>query len=103
TRTFGVSRTTVSSWIKKKEFSFLLCIQPWSSPTQQIPLLRRWNWTNCGRLSSKKHATSGCGIALCRKIRQVVAYARGDRSKKTCLRLWEAIASVYRQGQCFTD
>ena len=23
TRTFGVSRTTVSSWIKKKEFSFL--------------------------------------------------------------------------------
>ncbi len=46
TCTFGVSRTTVSRWIKKKEFSFLLSVQPWSSPTQQIPLPRRWNWTN---------------------------------------------------------
>jgi insertion element IS1 protein InsB len=40
---------------------------------------------------------------LCRKTRQVVAYAVGDRSKKTCLRLWEAIPSAYRQGHCFTD
>ena len=42
-------------------------------------------------------------IALCRKTRQVVAYALGDRSKQTCLRLWEAISSVYRNGHCFTD
>src|SRR5258706_13804621 len=45
TRTFGVSRTTVSSWIKKKERSFLLCLPlclPW---IQRIPLPRRWNWT----------------------------------------------------------
>jgi insertion element IS1 protein InsB len=33
----------------------------------------------------------------------VVAYAIGDRSKKTCLRLWEATAEGYRQGHCFTD
>jgi hypothetical protein len=33
-------------------------------------------------------------IALCRKTRQVVAYAIGDRSKETCLRLWEAIPSA---------
>lgn len=43
------------------------------------------------------------GIALCRKTRQVVAYAIGDRRKRTCLRLWEAIPSFYRQGSCFTD
>ena len=42
-------------------------------------------------------------IALCRKTRQVVAYALGDRSKQTCLCLWEAIPSVYRKGHCFTD
>jgi len=41
-------------------------------------------------------------IALCRKTQQVVAYAVGDRSKKTCQQLWEAIASTYRQGHCFT-
>src|SRR6266481_2994773 len=66
TRTFGVSRTTVSKWIKKNHDS--------------------WIW-----------------IALCRKTRQVVAYAVGDRSKKTCQRLWEAIPQGYRQGHCFTD
>ena len=33
----------------------------------------------------------------------MVAYAVGDRSKKTCQRLWEAIAEEYRQGHCFTD
>jgi insertion element IS1 protein InsB len=37
-------------------------------------------------------------IALCRKTRQVVAYAVGDRSKQTCQRLWEAIPQGYRQG-----
>ncbi len=42
-------------------------------------------------------------IALCRKTRQVVAYALGDRSKQTCFCLWEAIPSAYRTGHCFTD
>jgi len=51
----------------------------------------------------KKANNSWIWIALCRKTRQVVAYAVGDRSKKTCQRLWEAIPSEYRQGHCFTD
>ena len=42
-------------------------------------------------------------IALCRTRRQVVASAVGDRSKRTCQRLWEAIPQGYRQGHCFTD
>jgi insertion element IS1 protein InsB len=42
-------------------------------------------------------------MALCRKTRQVVAYALGDRSKQTCRRLWESIPSAYRRGYCFTD
>ena len=40
TRTFGVSRTTVSSWIKKKELSFLPYVPPCSPRTQRIPLPR---------------------------------------------------------------
>jgi len=40
---------------------------------------------------------------LCRKTRQVVAYAVGDRSEKTCRKLWEAIPAVYRVGHCYTD
>ena len=42
-------------------------------------------------------------IALCRKTRQVVSYALGNRSQETCRRLWETIPESYRQGYCFTD
>jgi IS1 family transposase len=51
----------------------------------------------------KKAQHTWIWIALCRKTRQVVAYAVGDRSKRTCQRLWEAIPQGYRQGHCFTD
>jgi len=42
-------------------------------------------------------------IALCRKTRQVVAYAVGDRSKETCQRLWNSIPEAYRSGHCYSD
>ena len=42
-------------------------------------------------------------IALCRQTRQVVAYATGDRSAKTCQKLWERIPAAFRTGHCFTD
>jgi insertion element IS1 protein InsB len=51
----------------------------------------------------KKANDSWIWIALCRKTHQVVSYAIGDRSKKTCQRLWEAIPDIYRAGHCFTD
>ena len=42
-------------------------------------------------------------IALCRRTRQVVAYAIGDRSKRTCRKLWEAIPEAYRIAHCYSD
>ncbi len=42
-------------------------------------------------------------IALCRRTRQVVAYAIGDRSKRTCRKLWEAIPEAYRRAHCYSD
>ena len=42
-------------------------------------------------------------IALCRKTRQVVARAVGDRSEKTCRELWNNVPEEYRQGHCFSD
>ena len=98
--TFGVSRTTVSIWIKKKELSFRLCVPPCSPRSQRIPLPRCWNWTNGWLVCAQKGHDSWMWIVLCRKTRQVVAYAVGDRSKQTCQRLWEAIPQEYRQGQC---
>jgi IS1 family transposase len=51
----------------------------------------------------KKTNKAWIWIALCRKTRQVVAYAIGDRSEKTCCILWEAIPEAYRSGHCYTD
>lgn len=42
-------------------------------------------------------------VALCRKTRQIVARAVGDRSEKTCQELWDNIPEDYREGHCFTD
>ena len=52
---------------------------------------------------AKKMNQSWIWIALCRRTRQVVAYAIGDRSEATCRRLWNAIPAAYRSGHCFTD
>ncbi len=46
----------------------------------------------------KKTNQAWIWIALCRKTRQVVAYALGDRSQQT-----EAIPPAYRAGHCDTD
>ncbi len=51
----------------------------------------------------KKMNTSWIWIALCRKTRQVVSYAIGDRSKETCQKLWNKIPLAYYGGKCFTD
>ena len=42
-------------------------------------------------------------LAQCRRTRQIVAYAVGDRGEATCRLLWERIPAVYRRGLCYTD
>ena len=52
---------------------------------------------------SEKDNQAWIWIALCRKTRQVIAYAIGDRSKETCQKLWESIPKAYRAGHCYSD
>src|SRR6266498_399117 len=66
-RTFGVARSTVISWLRKKANKV-------------------WIW-----------------LALCRKTRQIVGYALGDRDEATCRKLWQSIPAKYRRGTCYTD
>jgi insertion element IS1 protein InsB len=42
-------------------------------------------------------------LAICRKTRQIVGYARGDRDESTCRKLWQSIPANYRRGRCYTD
>ncbi len=47
---------------------------------------KRWLWT-----------------ALCRRTRQIVAYAIGDRSEVTCLKLWHSIPMAYKHCLTYSD
>ena len=42
-------------------------------------------------------------IVLCRKTRQIVSRAIGDRSKETCQMLWDGVPPAYKSGHCFSD
>lgn len=83
-RTFGVSRTSVIEWIKKAEklpaLSETVMIPDANDPeATTLELDELWSFV------LRKANQAWVWIALCRKTRQVVAYAIGDRSEKTCL------------------
>src|SRR3989442_9363697 len=61
TRTFGVSRTTVSAWIKKGTQLPPLWT-PLRAPDPEDPTSTTWNPIGCGRLCSKKLTTPRCGL-----------------------------------------
>lgn len=42
-------------------------------------------------------------LAQCRRTRQIVAYAIGDRSEATCRLLWERVPASYKRGLLYTD
>jgi len=42
-------------------------------------------------------------LALCRRTRQIVAYAIGDRSERTCRLLWARVPAALRRALTFTD
>ena len=42
-------------------------------------------------------------LALCRRTRQIVAFAIGCRGVKTCRVLWSRIPQAYKAGHCFAD
>ncbi len=42
-------------------------------------------------------------LAQCRRTRQIVAYAVGDRSEKTCALLWKRVPKSYKKAVLYTD
>jgi IS1 family transposase len=70
---------------------------PQDSSTATLELDELWSFV------TKKTNQAWIWIALCRKTRQVVAYAVGQRDETTCRRLWNAIPLIYRRGICYSD
>ncbi|PSO56643.1 MAG: hypothetical protein BRC39_16840 [Cyanobacteria bacterium QH_7_48_89] len=102
-RTFGISRKTVSTWLKKNSLNYHHACQtrtkpdPSDSNTIALELDELWSFV------IKKANKRWIWIALCRRTRQVVAYVIGDRSETTCRKLREYIPESYRHGLCYTD
>jgi hypothetical protein len=107
-----VSRATVSSWLKKKALNFPLSTRPCSLSILRMSLPPHWNWMNCGRLCSKQPTRVGCGLPCAARHGKWSPMRLRDRSKQTCLRLWESIPFAYRRdivsptagwrtGRCF--
>ena len=42
-------------------------------------------------------------LAQCRRTRQIVAYALGDRSEKTCVLLWKRVPKSYQKALLYSD
>jgi transposase-like protein len=103
TRTFGVSRATVSTWLKKKVAQLPPLHTTLLAPIPKMPLPRRWNPTYCGHLCSKKPTTPGCGWPY---------VARRDRwspmpsvigVKKRVSGCGKPFCDTHRTGHCFMD
>lgn len=56
-------------------------------------------WSFVHRKKNKRWAW----LALCRRTRQIVAYAIGDRSHKTCTLLWFRVPKSYKKAVLYTD
>jgi IS1 family transposase len=98
-RVFGVWRTTVLRWLKQWVAQLPALAQTLLPPQADDVLemdemvsfvsekwFKRWLWT-----------------AMCRRTRQIVAYAIGDRSETTAKKLWQALPEPYRACPVFTD
>ena len=98
-RLFGVHRQSVSRWIVAhvqrlpKLKDTLLPAKPedvleydeaWSFVLKKVN--KRWLWT-----------------VMCRRTRQIIAFVIGDRSEKTCRRLWRRVPLEYRSCISYSD
>ena len=98
-RTFSVARQQVAIWIRElvqnlpplkttllpaKPGDVLEFDEAWSFVLKKIN--KRWLWT-----------------AICRRTRQIVAFTIGDRSEKTCRRLWRKVPVEYRTATLYSD
>jgi IS1 family transposase len=68
-------------------------------PSEEVVLELDELWSFVGKKAQKRWVW----IALARHSRQVLAYAIGDRSEQTCLRLWQRIPQEYKGGYCYSD
>ena len=98
-RCLGVHRHTLAAWLIEL-ISQLPALRTSVAPAMPDDVLELDElWSFVGQRQQKRWLW----IALCRRTRQVVAFVIGDRSAKTCRKLWRRIPAEYRHCRTFSD
>lgn len=72
-------------------------------PVQHPPLQEVLELDELWSFVAKKSCKRWIWLILCRRTRQVLAYAIGPRNDATCRLLWSRIPGRYRYGRLYTD
>jgi len=98
-RIFHVARQTVARWIQEivQDMPDLKDTLLPAEPDDVLELDELWSFV------FKKSRKRWLWTAICRRTRQIVAFVIGDRSQKTCRRLWNKIPDEYKKCRTFSD
>ena len=98
-RIFGTARQTLARWILEEAAKLpdLADTLEDARPDDVLELDELWSFV------LKKSNKQWIWIALCRRTRQVVAHYTGDRSEKSCRKLWEQIPDGYKHCCSYSD
>jgi IS1 family transposase/transposase-like protein len=98
-RIFYVARQTVARWIQQvvRALPDLKDTLLPAEPDDVLELDELWSFV------LKKSRKRWLWTAICRRTRQIVAFVIGDRSLKTCRRLWNKLPDDYKQCLTFSD
>ncbi|MBL6982380.1 MAG: IS1 family transposase [Anaerolineales bacterium] len=98
-RIFKVSRQQIAIWIREhvKSLPPLRTTLLPAQPNEELELDEAWSFV------FKKTNKRWLWTVMCRRTRQIIAFAIGDRSEKTCRRMWKRIPIAYRDSIAYTD
>jgi insertion element IS1 protein InsB len=98
-RVFGVWRGTVLRWMRQA-MKHLPRLSQTLLPVQAEDVLELdETWSFVGEREDERWLWT----AMCRRTRQIVAYAIGDRTQVTCRKLFERLPHGYRDCVCVVD
>jgi len=96
-RIFGIGRERVMGWLKER-VSQLKQLKEMVSPAQTgdvVELDELWSYVG------NKQKKRWIWVAICRRTREIIAFAMGDRSEKTARTLWHNIPDSYKKLAVF--
>ena len=98
-RIFAVPRQQVAVWIREHVQALPTIKETLlpAHPTDVLELDEAWSFV------LKKANKRWLWTAMCRRTRQILAFVIGDRSAKTCRRLWKRIPEAYRNCLVYSD